>query len=127
MRKVFYGSLLILLCACKSGSIPMPAPPPDQVLFYQGLNELGGRKNGLPPALDALQKEYPDSPYALHVRSIGQILERMHSQQQVINQLTRERNAWRDEKKDLQQTIDALENDRRRLRQLLIDLEKRRQ
>jgi hypothetical protein len=127
MRKVFYGSLLILLCACKSGSIPMPAPPPDQVLFYQGLNELDGRKNGLPPAFDALQKEYPDSPYALHVRSIGLILERMHGQQQVINQLTRERIAWRDEKKDLQQTIDALENDRRRLRQLLIDLEKRRQ
>lgn len=127
MRKVFYGSLLILLCACKSGSIPVPAPPPDQVLFYQGLDELDGRKNGLPPAFDALQKEYPDSQYARHARLVGQLLERLQSQQQVINQLTRERNAWRDEKKELQQTIDALENDRRRLRQLLIDLEKRRQ
>ena len=127
MRKVFYGCLLILLCACKSGSIPVPGPAPDQVLLYQGLDELDGRKNGLPPAFDTLQKEYPDSPYARHVRSVGQLLERLQSQQQVINQLTRERNAWRDEKKDLQQTIDALENDRRRLRQLLIDLEKRRQ
>ena len=126
MRKVFYGCLLILLCACKSGSIPVPGPAPDQVLLYQGLDELDGRKNGLPPAFDTLQKEYPDSPYALYVRSVGQLLERLQSQQQVINQLTRERNAWRDEKKELQQAIDALENDRRRLRQLLIDLERRR-
>ena len=126
MRKVFYGCLVILLCACKSGSIPVPAPPPDQLLFYQGLDELDVRKNGLPPAFDTLQKGYPDSPYALYVRSVGQLLERLQSQQQVINQLTRERNAWRDEKKELQQAIDALENDRRRLRQLLIDLERRR-
>jgi septal ring factor EnvC (AmiA/AmiB activator) len=124
MRVLFYLYLLVLLCGCASQPLPAFLTPRDQQLFVQGMAEVNAKRE-LPAAFTTLKKTYPESPWTQKAQAISALLETIRSQQKSIARLERDKASFRQENKALQQKNEVLENDRKKLRQLLIDLEKR--
>lgn len=124
MRLFFSLFLILFLCGCGSRPLPAFLTPGDQQLFVQGMAELDTR--GDPPAAFAsLQKTHPESPWTNQARTISKLLETTQRQQKSIRRLKRDKNFYRRENKSLHQKIESLETDREKLKQLLIDLERR--
>lgn len=124
MRVLSYLCLMLLLCGCASRPLPAFLTPKDQQLFVQGMSELDAKQE-LPAAFVTLQKDYPQSPWAKKAQTISQLLETIEKQQKSLGRLERDKAFYRQENKVLQQKIQSLEADRKKLKQLLINLEKR--
>ncbi|ABA89529.3 hypothetical protein Pcar_2290 [Syntrophotalea carbinolica DSM 2380] len=124
MRFLFYLFLIFFLCGCASRPLPAFLTPDDQQLFVQGMTDLD--LQGDPPAAFAsLQQSHPESPWTNQARTVSELLETTHKQQKSIDRLKRAKNFYRRENKVLHRKIDSLEADRQKLKQLLIDLERR--
>lgn len=124
MRVLFYLYLLFLLCGCASRPLPAFLTPNDQQLFVQGMADVDVSA-GTPVAFVTLQQNYPESPWTKQAQMISVLLETIQDQQMSIRRLERDKASYRQENKALQQKIDSLETDRNKLKQLLIDLERR--
>gem|GEM_PF-6665183 len=78
-----------------------------------------------PAAFVTLQQVYPQSSWTQKAQTISALLETIRDQQKSLSRLERDKASYRQENKTLKQKIDSLEADRKKLKQLLIDLEKR--
>lgn len=78
-----------------------------------------------PAAFVSLQQTYPESPWTQKAQAISALLETIRDQRKGLNRLERARASCRQENKALKQKIDSLEADRKKLKQLLIDFERR--
>ncbi len=124
MRVLSYLCFLLILCGCVSRPLPAFLTPRDQQLFVMGMAEVDAKME-TPAAFVTLQQTYPESPWTEKAQSISALLETIRGQQKSLGRLERSRAAYRQENKVLQQKIDALEADRKKLKQLLIELERR--
>lgn len=131
MRLFLCFSFLILLSACTVGSPPTWLTPADQQLFVLGMDEFNA-KDGMPDAFVILQQRYPDSPWSAKAHTLQTLLETIQKQQKTIKRLEGIQALNRKQNQELQQQIESLETDletmgaeRTKLRQLLIDLERR--
>lgn len=124
MRVLSYLCFLLILCGCASRPLPEFLIPKDQRLFVLGMAELDASPE-TPAAFDTLQQTYPESPWTQKALTISALLETIRAQQKSLNRLERAKDSCRQENKSLQQKIDSLEADRKKLKQLLIDFEKR--
>lgn len=124
MRLFVCLGLIALLCGCAISPIETYFTPADEQLFVRGMAEIN-LQGEAPAAFAILRERYPESPWADRARQIDTLLENLRTQRKTIDRLTLERNAGRRESTRLQEKIDALESDREKLRQLLIDLEGR--
>ncbi len=131
MRLLFCFSLFLLLTACTAGSLPLRLTPADQQLFVLGMEELDA-KEGILDAFATLQQHYPDSLWTTKAQTIQKLLETIQKQQKSIRRLSESQLNSNKQNQKLLQQIDSLENDlealeaeRTKLRQLLIDLEQR--
>ncbi len=124
MRVLSYLCLLLLLCGCAARPLPAFLTPKDQQLFVQGMAEVEVNVVS-PAAFVTLQRTYPNSPWAQKAQTISVLLETIRGQQKSLRRLERDKASFRQENKALQQKIDSLEADRKKLKQLLIDLERR--
>ncbi len=125
MRLFLCMLLLLPLGACTSVPPPQLLIPAAQQLFVQGLEQVdaGAVK---PAAFATLQQAHPASPWAQRAHTVQQLLQTIDDQQQRIDSLQREQRTCRQNDKLLRQQKEALEGDLQRLKQLLIDLETRR-
>ncbi len=131
MRLFLCLSLLFLLTACTGGSLPVWLTPADQQLFVQGMDEIDA-KGEVPDAFATLQQRYPDSPWTAKAQAVQGLSETIRQQQQALKRLKGSQAASRKQNQKLQRQIESLESDlealeieRTKLRQLLIDLEQR--
>jgi len=124
MRVSSYLCLLLLLCGCAARPLPSFLTPKDQQLFVQGMVELEANVEK-PAAFVTLQQVYPQSSWTQKAQTISALLETIRDQQKSLSRLERDKASYRQENKTLKQKIDSLEADRKKLKQLLIDLEKR--
>lgn len=124
--------LRLLCCLCLAllagGCVSRPMSgfftPRDQQLFVQGMDDLSAR--GHPsPAFATLQQDWPESPWTRKSLEIAEMMETIQTQQKTIDQLRRDQSNRVRLQNALQAKVKTLENEREKLRQLLIDLETR--
>lgn len=117
--------LSLLLSACTSVSFSPLRTPADQQLFIQGLEQIDAGESK-PAAFATLQQDHPASPWTPRAHTVQQLLQTIQAQQQRVDHLQREQHVCRQRDVALRQQKEALEGDLQRLKQLLIDLETRR-
>ncbi|MEZ4599940.1 MAG: hypothetical protein R2940_09130 [Syntrophotaleaceae bacterium] len=125
MRLLLCILLLIVLSGCAATwPAVIPSRPPDEQLFLQGMEEwrLGEET---PDAFKTLQNTYPDSIWTEKIQSINNLSTLSAQQKSALDRLNREITSCRQENKLLQQQKNSLENDQKKLKKLLIDLERR--
>ncbi len=105
--------------------------PADEQLFIQGMSEFDAGEN-LPASFRTLQQKHPDSPWSQKVGLLQQLVQKMEEQQQTAQQLEqklttsgRRNQHLENQIESLQKDLDSLETERKKLRQLLIDMEQR--
>jgi len=124
LRLLYCLCFIVLLSGCVSGTYPAFLTPPDQQLFVQGMEEMAEGRD-YKATFAKLQESWPDSPWSRQAGEISSLLERVEKQQKIIDQLRRNKDAERKKNRALRRRIEKLESEREKLRQLLIDLEKR--
>lgn len=124
MRVLFSVCLLLSFCGCAYRPLPAFLTPKDQQLFVQGVAELDAKAKS-PAAFSTLQQIYPESPWTQKAQAIIELQETIHDQQKRLNRLKGDTAHYRQENKVLQQKINSLEADRNKLKQLLVELERR--
>ena len=115
--------LFLLLSGC-TALIPSPLIPPDQQLFVKGMDEVGPKKP-LPSEFVTLQETYPESSWSASVEVVKALLATIKAQQETITRLQRGAVSRRQENQELKQKRVLLEEDLKKFKQLLIDLETR--
>lgn len=125
MRLFLFLTLLLLLSACTTVTLPELLIPTDQQLFIQGMEQVAA-DSATPAVFGILQQDYPASPWTQRASTVQQLLQTIQAQQQRIDGLQREQRTCRQKDEILRQQKEALEGDLQRLKQLLIDLETRR-
>lgn len=124
MRIPLYLCWLFVLCGCNTLPLPSVLLPRDQQLFVQGMDEVNPEE-GLPEAFVTLQRSYPESHWAHRAQTVIDLLETIRTQQKTVIRLKKETYSSRKNNEELRNKIESLEIERQKLRQLLIDLEKR--
>lgn len=132
MLRLVLSLLAILhLAACATNPLARFVIPADEQLFIQGMSEFDAGES-LPAPFTTLQQEYPDSPWNPKVLLLQQLVQSIEKQQQTVQQLEqkltasgRQNQLLENQIKSLQKDLDSLETERKKLRQLLIDMEQR--
>ncbi|APG24027.1 hypothetical protein [Syntrophotalea acetylenica] len=124
MRLLCCLCLALLVGGCASRPMPGLFTPRDQQLFVQGMDDLLAHRHPS-PAFAALQQDWPESPWTRKSLEIAELVKTIQTQQKAIDQLRRDQANRVRLQNTLQAKVKTLENEREKLRQLLIDLETR--
>ncbi|ALC17458.1 hypothetical protein DSOUD_2708 [Desulfuromonas soudanensis] len=89
-------------------------------LFIQGVHEVA--EGGKSPAFETLRKDYPDSPWNAEARAL---LDMMKEQSQRLAKLQQDKTRCRRDYDQLMQKNNQLQADQEKLKNLMIEIEKR--
>jgi hypothetical protein len=120
-RRLAAAALTVSLLLGGCGLLPpnLVGPPPDLVLFQQGLDSLNGTTP--PAAFSRLATEFPDSPWTARAKAIEKALVRAKEEQREHNQLQKKLDECRVEKERLASDLRSLEKYTVKLKSLLTE------
>lgn len=117
--------LLLLFCLLAAGCLGpgWPLQTPAEVLFHRGAEELAAGKE--PQSLTTLIRRYPESPWTQRALSLSRLADEQKRLGDQLRSLEAEVSRSRREGKQKDEELARLRQDLERLKQLVIEMEKR--